>query len=111
MVKIMNKKRENLEAINNWCKSLGLNNEIIYIDNALYCNNRYYRLSISKNVIGANGNGKYSRWLHVDDTSDSLITSRVGSEIIYNWTDIKQRILNAVDDYKRKQNIMQNFVV
>ena len=106
----MDKKRENLEAINNWCKSFNLD-KTVYVDNALYCNNRYYRISISKNGIGAYGNGKYSRWLHVDDSHDSLITSKVGSEIIYNWVNIKQLILNAVADYKRKQDIMQNFDV
>lgn len=104
------KKKENLLKIDDWCKSLNLN-ETVYVDNALYCNNRYYRISISKNGIGAYGNGKYSRWLHVDDSRDSLITSKVGSEIIYNWVNIKQRILNAVADYERKQDIMQNFAV
>ena len=107
----MTKQKENLIAIREWCKSVSVDNPIM-IKDAVFCNNRYYRLSISKVYgIGACGDGKYSNWMHAVDGDYSLFGSVVGSEIIYNWGAIKQRILNAIDDYNRKQDIMNNFVV
>ena len=107
----MSKKEENLRAIRDWCKSVALD-DIVYIDNAVCCNGRYFKLSISKqNGIGAFGNGKFSKWLHVDGSRDSLVEYKVGSEIIYNWKEIKQRILSALDEHKRKKDAMENFVV
>ena len=105
-----NKKRDNLNAINDWCKSVALD-EIIYVDNALFCNNRYYRLSVSKYGIGAWGMGKFSSWLHCNEESDSLYTSKVGTEIIYNWQNIKPRILHKIEECKQRQDIMENFIV
>lgn len=106
----MNKQKENLIAINEWCKSISLD-DIVYVDNALFCNGKYYRISISKMGIGTYAGGKFSRWLHVVDGSDSLFGQKIGSELIYNWPDVKQKILNAIEDKKRKQYIMENFTV
>ena len=104
------KKKENLEKINDWCKSLDVS-EPIYVDKALFCNNRYYRISVSQIGIGAFGCGKYSSWLHVNDSGDSLTKTKVGTEIICNWQNIKQKILNAVAEYKRREELMENFEV
>ena len=105
-----NKKKENLIAINEWCKSMA-QDEIIYIENALYCNNRWYKLSISKHGIGVFGNGKFSKWLYCNEDSNSLFDQKVGSELIYNWKPIKERILSEIKLYKKKEYIMENFVV
>lgn len=106
----MTKERQNLIKINDWCKENAVD-ETLYINNAVWCNERYYKISVSKNGIGAYGNGKFSQWLHVDESNDSLDKMKVGKEVIYNWKEIKNRILNAIEDYKRKQKIMENFEV
>lgn len=105
------KKKENLIAINEWCKSVHIKDQIIYVDNALYYNHRYYKLSISNLGMRLYGNGKYSQWMHIDERSNSLIYQNVGNEIIYNWYTIKAKILEAIRDYERKQDIMENFTV
>ena len=108
---MLKKEKENLIAINECCKSVHIKNQIIYVDNALYYNHRYYKLSISSLGLGLYGNGKYSQWMHIDENPSSLIYQSVGNEIIYNWYTIKAKILEAIRDYERKQDIMENFKI
>lgn len=105
-----NHKRENLLEINEWCKSVSVD-EIVYVRNALYHNGRVYRLSISKNGIGVRADGRFSSWLHTTDGSNSLFDLTVGSELIYKWESVKERILNALEEHQKRKDIMENFTV
>lgn len=44
-------------------------------------------------------------------SGDSLTITKVGTKIICNWQNIKQKILNAVAEYKRREELMKYFKV
>ena len=109
------KKIENLKAINNWCKDLmSGSDKVLYVDNAYKYNGRAFRISVSKNGIGAKTYGKFSYWSHVNEdvsAKDNLLTESDSSEIVYNWKEIKQRILRAKTESDRRHDAMMNFTV
>lgn len=69
---------------------------------------------MSRNGIFVRGDGKFSQTCMVrpaEAKTDNLVHLVAGSELIYQWQDIKSRILATFDNMKRKEDCMANFVV
>lgn len=109
------KRIENLKAINNWCKELmSSSDKILYVDDAYRRNGRVFRISVSHDGIAAKADGRYSRWSEVEEnmrSDDNLLRLASSAEIIYNWKEIKQRILRAKEESDRRYEMMMNFTV
>lgn len=111
MTELQAKKIENLNLINEWCKANACDEPVI-VQDAIWCNNKWYKVKVSSSGIATNGNGTYSVWIPVSNNSDNtLYNQKVGSELIYQWPEVKLKIRSAIRDAKWRVKTMLNFEV
>lgn len=108
-------KERNLNLINAWCKRL-MNETDGKLDCGyiLRCNNVYYKIIISKDGIVVKGSSRFCPTLMVDPSfscDENLIRHTVGTELIYQWKEIKEKILDAYITMRKNKEWMINFEV
>ena len=99
-----------LRQINEWCKEQAIEDCVVMVDRAVSTSRDTYRLYISKCYgLAAMGSGRFARDLRIDANGQNLIGSQVGTEIVYNWMNIKNLILRAIRERKEKNTAIMNF--
>ena len=112
MTKFMEKKIENLNAINNWCKELMKGkDEMLICKKAFECNDHLCTVIVSDDgIVVGNGIATYSV-KPIDYDGRNLIMIDEGSELVYQWKYVKCKIENEYQKMLRNEEIMMNFVL
>lgn len=104
-------KKKNLGLINDWVKDFCSDGSYYQIEHAFRSNGRDFRVSVSKEGIGAASYGKYAQWCHVGQPDNNLETMIAGTELILRWQEIKARIITRREESVQTDEYMQNFRV
>ena len=104
-------KEKNLNLIDNWVKEFCSDGGYYKVEHAFRSNGKDFRISASKEGIGAASYGKYAQWCHVGGLHNNLETMIAGTEIILHWKEIKSRIIAKREESEQTEELMRKFTV
>ena len=114
MTEFMEAKIRNLNAINDWCKELMADEDekdMLKVYDALLYDRHWVTVNVTSDGISVY-DGCYARHVvPVDYDCPNLIKHETGEELIYQWQNVKPRIIEEYNKMKRQHRMMFNFTV